>query len=289
MYPDWPRSREDLVPLPQCDGPKLNPFKFDGNPSIEFLDYLGEGLHAHVFKVRMDNQIYALKLFRFLYDDAWMGPPDYESTADPEDRELMSAFYDYSEPFNCECRAFGRLQEAGHEDLSIQAPGRMEMRSRFLGRDGRVPPIRGIVKEFGHAPEEEDVQPADFRKILHDIPLFQQLGIFYLDVAARQIVSGKFSDLSTAITVPHFVITPELNPQLTPDMREALETETFRLTLDDYRTFDEVVDDWNQRHADQKGAVSVRAFPGGSGTPKLRTRVSRGQSAQDRVFTFIGT
>ncbi|KAH6616142.1 kinetochore Sim4 complex subunit Fta2 [Chaetomium sp. MPI-SDFR-AT-0129] len=261
MYPDWPRSREDLVPLPQCDGPKLNPFNFKGDPTIEFIDYLGEGLHAHVFKVRIDNQIYALKLFRFLYDDAWMGPFDYESTANLEDRELMSTFYDYSEPFNCECRAFGRLQEAGHEDLSIRcfgyvlldekseaemarqfpkvdfngdvyAPGRMDMRSRFLGRDGRAPPIRGIVKEFGHAPEEEDVQPADFRKMLHDIPLFQQLGIFYLDVAARQMVSGKFSDFSTAITVPHFVTTPELNPRLTADMREALETETFRLALD---------------------------------------------------------
>lgn len=31
----------------------------------------------------------------------------------------MSAFYDYSDLFSCECRAFGRLREAGHEELAI--------------------------------------------------------------------------------------------------------------------------------------------------------------------------
>lgn len=50
MYPDWPRSDADLVPLPRCDGPKLEPFDFGGAQAIEFLGYIGEGLHAHVFK-----------------------------------------------------------------------------------------------------------------------------------------------------------------------------------------------------------------------------------------------
>lgn len=36
----------------------------------------------------------------------WLSPA---SDTDLEDRELMSAFYNYSEPFSCECRAFGRL------------------------------------------------------------------------------------------------------------------------------------------------------------------------------------
>lgn len=62
MYPDWPQSDADLVPLPQCDGPKLDPFKFSGAQAIEFLEHIGEGLHAHVFKVSIHNQIYALKL-----------------------------------------------------------------------------------------------------------------------------------------------------------------------------------------------------------------------------------
>jgi Kinetochore Sim4 complex subunit FTA2 len=62
MYPDWPESASDLVPLPQCDGPKLKPFDFKGPQKIGFLDHVGEGLHAHVFKVEILAQIYALKL-----------------------------------------------------------------------------------------------------------------------------------------------------------------------------------------------------------------------------------
>lgn len=62
MYPDWPRSKADLVPLPPCDGPKLKAFDFKGKQAIEFLEYAGEGLHAHVFKVRIKKKIYALKL-----------------------------------------------------------------------------------------------------------------------------------------------------------------------------------------------------------------------------------
>ncbi len=62
MYPDWPRTSADLVPLPRCDGPKLQPFDFHGKQQIEFLEYIGEGSHAHVFKVKIHKQIYALKL-----------------------------------------------------------------------------------------------------------------------------------------------------------------------------------------------------------------------------------
>lgn len=62
MYPDWPKSADDLAPLPQIDGPKLEPFAFKGPQRIKFLEYLGEGLHSHVFKVEIMGDIYALKL-----------------------------------------------------------------------------------------------------------------------------------------------------------------------------------------------------------------------------------
>lgn len=68
MYPDWPESHADLIPLPQCDGPKLKPFNFQGPQKIEFLEYLGEGLHAHVFKVKILGHIYALKLVGKAFD-----------------------------------------------------------------------------------------------------------------------------------------------------------------------------------------------------------------------------
>ena len=62
MYPDWPESPADLVPLPLCDGPKLEPFVFTGPQKIKFLEHIGEGLHSHVFKVEIQGRIYALKL-----------------------------------------------------------------------------------------------------------------------------------------------------------------------------------------------------------------------------------
>ncbi|KAI0386000.1 kinetochore Sim4 complex subunit FTA2-domain-containing protein [Hypomontagnella monticulosa] len=316
MYPDWPRSSEDLVPLPLCDGPKLKPFDFQGAQKIEFLEYIGEGLHAHVFKVQIRGQTYALKLFRFLYDHNWLGPA---SDTDPDDRALMSAFYDYAEPFSCECRAFGRLQEAGHEDLAVDCFGYIlldeeyerelrrrfpkidftgdidypradEMRSRFLGRDGREPPIRGIVKEFRQQAEDEDdelLQPGVVKEMLGNIGRLQQLGIIRIDVAPRQLVRGKITDFSTAITVPHFVTTPELNPGLTREMRDAMELETFRLSLDDYLAFDEMMHDWNVLHADEKGTMELCAFPGGNGSTPLRTYNLRNKAAQERVFTYV--
>lgn len=64
MYPDWPQSDADLIPLPQCDGPKLKPFDFAGTQAIEFLEHIGEGTHSHVFKVAIHKQTYALKLVR---------------------------------------------------------------------------------------------------------------------------------------------------------------------------------------------------------------------------------
>lgn len=52
--------------MPQCPGPKLGPFDFQGPQKIEFLGILGEGLHAIVFKVRILGQIYALKVVSFV-------------------------------------------------------------------------------------------------------------------------------------------------------------------------------------------------------------------------------
>lgn len=119
MYPDWPESAADLLPLPRCDGPKLEPFQFHGPQKIEFLHYISEGLVSHVFKVRIEGEIYALKLFRFVDESVWGD----EFSPENLDAPTLSVFADYSEPFNCECRAFGRLQETGNEDLANKCYG----------------------------------------------------------------------------------------------------------------------------------------------------------------------
>ncbi|KAF2969474.1 hypothetical protein GQX73_g4134 [Xylaria multiplex] len=312
MYPDWPESDADLVPLPKCDGPKLKPFDFQGPQNIEFIEYLGEGLHSHVFKVTILGQVYALKLFRFVYDHNWVGPAN---DTDPNDRELMSAFYNYSEPFSCECRAFGRLQETGYEELAVKCfgyvlldeeherammtqfsdlelefngdiehPGAEDMRSRFLGKHDRAPPIRGIIKEFG-VEDEKNLGATIVRKILRDIIKLQQLGIIRIDVATRQIIDDKICDFSTAVTIPHFITNPELNPRLTPAMVSAMERETFKLSINDYLEFDDMMFDWNLDYADEKGRISVYAFFGGQGCQHKYNL--RNKTAKERVYTFV--
>ncbi|KAI8633147.1 kinetochore Sim4 complex subunit FTA2-domain-containing protein [Xylariaceae sp. FL1651] len=311
MYPDWPGSAADLVPLPHCDGPKLGPFVFQGPQEMDFLEHLGEGTHAHVFKVKILGQIYALKLFRFVHIEDCYGPEEH---VDPDNLEEMSAFYNYSDPFSSECRAFGRLQEDGYEELAIRCfgylllgedherammdqfsplkldfngdiycQGREEVRSRFLGKSGRPPPIRGIVKEFG--PSDEDLRTKDVRRILQDVIRLQQLGIIHIDVAHTQIISGKICDFSTAITVPHFVTTPELNPCLTPEWIAAMEFETFQFSINDYWEFDEMVRVWNDEQEDGKNQISVHAFPGGIGC-RIKYDLRR-TPARDRVYSLV--
>lgn len=261
--------------------------------------------------------------FRFTFENNWISPASYTVHGD---REVMSAFYEYAEPFSCECRAFGRLAEAGREDLAVRCFGYVlldeaheralharfpdvefdgdveynggdEIRTRFLGRDGRAPPIRGIVKQFGNAYKEEEEEEAEepmlrppvLRRMLRDVGALQRLGIVRIDVAVRQLVDGRISDFSTAVTTPHFVTTPELNPRLTPAMRAAMELETFQLALGDYLAFDDMVLSWNYDHVleGQRGwrPLDVSAFPGGRGCGTKHGL--RSQAARERLFTFV--
>lgn len=69
---DWPRivslyqmaSTETPSPLPQIPGPTLEPFRGTASAEIEFLEFLGDekDVVSKVWKVRIDDQIYALKI-----------------------------------------------------------------------------------------------------------------------------------------------------------------------------------------------------------------------------------
>lgn len=246
--------------------------------------------------------------FRFVYDYDWRSPVPYAEEDVTADIQVMSTFANYSEPFNCECRAYGRLQDAGREDLAVKSygyillsehqernmmekfshldlefdgnmddPGSEDMRGRFR-IDGRDPPIRGLLKEFGQG--DEDLTTPVARRLLKNIKELQSLGIFNVDVARRQVISGKFSDFSTAVTVPHFVTSPELNPNLDSDQKLILEFETFQLSSNDYWLFDEMVKTWND---DNNGNIKVHAFPGGDGClPKHNYNLRR-----KRIYTFV--
>ncbi|KAI1387201.1 kinetochore Sim4 complex subunit FTA2-domain-containing protein [Hypoxylon trugodes] len=289
MYPDWPKPDTDLVPLPRWYGPKLEPFKFQGSQEIEFLELIGSGLHSSVFKVRIEGKIYALKMFRFADTFDWKRRP-------PEDcnQQVWNHWQYCSEPFNCECRAYGRLREAGYEDLvtkcygyvllneeqehaakkffcglddladlddinnrlEIEYPGDdwVEPRKRFLLKDGREAPVRCIIKEFGQGTK---LTTRLARKLLKDIIKLQQLGIIDLDLADRQIINGKISDFSCAVTLPHFPLSlADLGPG--PRGKDNLELEIFCTCISDYWDFDQMICEWN---LDNKDNIKVRAIP----------------------------
>ena len=57
-----------MRPLPWFRGPNLGPFKFrdDAKRDITFLEHMGGGLHAEVFRVIVDGSIYALKMVCYI-------------------------------------------------------------------------------------------------------------------------------------------------------------------------------------------------------------------------------
>lgn len=233
----------------------------------------------------------------------------------------MSAFYDYSEPFSCECRAYGRLQEAGYEKHAISCFGYVLLdekheeeiytrfkerditfeadenctadpsvifRTRFLGKGDRPPPIRGIVKQFGQTCPDEDYNTKMCRQLLADVKQLQLLGIFHLDLAVRQLVDGKIADFSLAITVPHYFTTPELNPRLTPEIRSIMEREVFALSMGDFLEIDYIALWWNYEHGEQQGReITAYAYPGGGGSPPMRPYRLRNRAFGERVYTLV--
>lgn len=240
----------------------------------------------------------------------------------------MSALYDYQEPFSAECRAFGRLQETGYEELAVPCFGyalldeeherammaqcdlnywsfngdidfagcvdeEADQRRRFLGKDGRPPPLRCIVKAFGEVIPQDDegrFQQTTARRLLQDLIKLQKLGIMQIDVGTRQLVDGKYGDFSTAITMPHFITSPELNPNLTPAMIDQMQKQTFEHCVNDYLDFDAMVDAWNHEFGEVKGHMSVEAYPGGRGIGRSmphHLRSERGKGSEKPLYTFV--
>ncbi|KAI5925861.1 kinetochore Sim4 complex subunit FTA2-domain-containing protein [Camillea tinctor] len=322
MYPDWPECAADLVPLPQWLGPKLGPFDFQGPQKIEFLEFLGEGLHAMVFKVRILGQVYALKVFRWMYDYYWLGSGDFINRENPEG---LSAVYNCSDPFNNECRAFGRLQEAGCEELAVRCFGYVlldeeherammtkfnynkfsfngtsddagffdeEQRLVYPVKNGRPPPFRCIVKAFGkhiNVFKGDVLRQGAARQVFQSIIKLQKLGIIGSDTRIEQLIDDKLCDFSMAITLPHPSTNPELNPHLSPEMIHAMEKATFAHCVTDYLQFDTMIREWNMDYGRERGRLSIEAFPGRRGCCRIKTRYNLrgGTAAEGPIYTLV--
>ncbi len=132
-----------------------------------------------------------------------------------------SSTWNYFDPFNCECRAYGRLKEANREDLAVKAHGYLVLTpqqedevarrvtgctppprasetsnlnsgSNFWARDEqhRRLPVRAIVKALA-GPTPPD--PAQSRDMWTDLQALHSLGIFVQDTHGGNSLEGGSS------------------------------------------------------------------------------------------------
>ena len=138
-------------------------------------------------------------------------------------------YLDYLDPFNCECRAYGRLRDENCEHLTVRAHGYLllspdqeaeittlagEVESdedtltpaEGMGAFGRWEehrgiPVRAIVKDI--APEDKPWVPEQQRALWRDLEDLHALGIVVGDINVFNYVGGKLVDLGHSWTMPH--------------------------------------------------------------------------------------
>ena len=167
-------------------------------------------------------------------------------------------YIDYFDPFNCECRTYGRLKEANREDLAVKAHGYLfltpqqetEVAGRVTGRSTPPPtaskpsnlkagnnfwardeqhrtlPVRAIVKALA---SETPRDPAHSRDMWADLQVLHSLGIFVQDTHGANYLGGRLVDFSRAWTMCH----PAMDPARVGALRKLLLVELQRL-LDYY-------------------------------------------------------
>lgn len=261
-------------PRPWAIGPKLHHFSFrpGSTRQIVFLERIGSAVHSHVFKAEIDGTVYALKMvcvpafpyltlcacaltsyaqFKF-YTPIW--PRDGRN--DPPVMDTKD-FVHQCDPFYSECRAYGRLKEAGREDLAVKVYGYLMINERdedavytkmsrqfdFLVDWNRLPvhknaPIRVIVKEYIQDPTP--YTRAMFPAMMSNLKQVNSLGIMVWDIKEDNYMSGILIDFSQARTMPHFMLDLE-----DPIWSNYFKEETF---FHDYGAFDNrIIKDWNER------------------------------------------
>ncbi|KAF5539228.1 hypothetical protein FPHYL_12300 [Fusarium phyllophilum] len=225
-----------LKSLPDCEGPKLEPFEhdFEGD-DVEFLKILEPDCAAHskIIKTRIGDKIYSIKFF--VWEDFFAQPP-YTSVYDYNKRpyETCKGLLYHFTPFENECRAFGRLKDVSREDLAVKVHGYVALNCTDViveklqaARSNMIDPYAklewflaihngvsmGIVKDWVDEVEYDDedtydlyqqvVQVSHFPRMLERLHELHKHGIVVRDLSLQQYVNGTLVDLSMAATVPH--------------------------------------------------------------------------------------
>ncbi|KAK4033491.1 kinetochore Sim4 complex subunit FTA2-domain-containing protein [Parachaetomium inaequale] len=236
-YPDSADLLEPLPdppePLPLVIGPKLAPFTPMAHADIEFIKELGnpeQDLDSRVWEVKIDGAEthYALKIFYFNHYGYLS-----QSSGGYMSRRLASRqrYIDFFDPFNCECRVYGRLKQEEREDLAVRAHGYLlltpeqedELCRMIEGIDYDEPvdpdkngngtntwgrweqhhhlPLRAIVKDLATHPDP--FKPAQITDMWKDLEELHGLGILVRDITVFNYYNAKLIDFSRAWTWPH--------------------------------------------------------------------------------------
>lgn len=226
---------------------------------------LGSGAHSHVWKVKIDNRIYALKMFRHIGAEEENVISDAKLKKFNIDRQLWN---DQLSPFNCEARAYARLQEHDLEDIAWKCYGWVALDEETYGSivwdkialprkdwfamtitsdaqvaDRPVFPIYALVKQF--IPNIDKLGDIDVNKahdIAQNINTLHSVGITHRDIHNKNYVDSRIMDFSASWTVPNVRLDRELLLDIEDTINEA--------DTDDYFQFDLMILQWNREHPD---------------------------------------
>ncbi len=135
--------------------------------------------------------------------------------------DLLQAHMD---PFYCECRAYGRLEEEKlNGKVAVRCFGYLIFPAEIecqLERDFQIDgfnrpsdeylkpvslrrPIQAIVKKLVRQDDPLTAKAAD--KMLRDLKKMRSIGVYPRDILARNYKAGLLVDMSIARTTPHFL------------------------------------------------------------------------------------
>ena len=135
-----------------------------------------------------------------------------------------SVIHGHRDPFFAECRAYGRLIENnlngkiavrcyGH--LTVSAELEEELAHKFQAYEWDRPdsdyekgprrrqPFRAIIKDL--VTEDVPLTEKVVTKMLRDLKRMRRIGIYPMDIEARNYKGGLLIDFSVAITRPHYL------------------------------------------------------------------------------------
>lgn len=153
-----------------------------------------------------------------------------------------------SDPFHCECRAYGRLKETNSEHLAIKCYSYIILTddeefqllkassldwARPIGQKSQG--IRAVAKEC--LPYNADLEYQMLPRMRNDMLDMHKIGICIYNLSKDSYLQGKVADFSEAMVVPHRDL--DLSRNCLAAKRNCER---------DFINMDAIVDEWNSRH-----------------------------------------